>query len=72
MTGSGYAAGMAEEHDWLPFDEEQQLEVRSWEGVWQVRRIGTDHPRVNLSDAEWEQVRAAGPDPDVMARLHGG
>lgn len=62
---------MAEEHGWHLFDEPRQLEVRSWEGVWQVRRVGTDHPRVNLSDAEFEQLRAPGDDPEIMARLDG-
>jgi len=62
---------MADDHGWHPFDETAGLEVRSWEGVWQVRRIGTDHPRANLSDAEFEVLRAEGPDPAVMARLDG-
>lgn len=61
----------SEDHDWHVFDVEQDLEVRHWEGVWQVRKIGTDHPRINLSDAEWEQVREPGPDPEVMERLNG-
>lgn len=62
---------MAEEHGWHLFDEPRGLEVRSWQGVWQVRRVGTDHPRVNLSDGEFEQLRAPGDDPEIMARLDG-
>jgi hypothetical protein len=62
---------MSESHDWHVFDEESRLEVRRWKNVWQVRKLGTDHPRVNLSDAEFESLREAGPDLYVMTGLNG-
>lgn len=57
---------MAEPHDWHVFDAERGLEVRqttpdSEGNVWEVR---TPDGRVEaLDDAEFEQLRAEGPNP---------
>jgi hypothetical protein len=54
-----------DDHDWHLFDDEAGLEVRRSGEGWEVRRTtGETAGEVTvLTDAEFDQLREAGPNP---------
>ena len=59
---------MTDDHDWHVFDAEQNLEVCRIGNMWHVRRVNSKKS-ILLDDDEWEQLREAGPNPEVIGQL---
>jgi hypothetical protein len=52
-----------DDHEWHLFDVERELEVRRVHGKWQIRPVDRREEVEDLTDEEFEQLRAEGPNP---------